>query len=106
MSDSSEVTFGNQKQRDDGLGPEDSVSQASYGSRSHASSSSDGVKAAAVAAGVTAAVKRLSILQALEIEEMAIQHRKRVLELYVQLVKANAERDVCDQMELRMGTRT
>ena len=30
MSDSSEVTFGDQKQRDDEVGPEDSASQASY----------------------------------------------------------------------------
>ena len=99
MSDSSEVTFGDQKQRDDELGPEDSASQASHGSRSHTSSSSDRVKAAAVAAGVAAAAKRLSELHAIEIEELAIQHRKRALELDVQLAKANAERDVYDQME-------
>ena len=99
MSDSSEVAFGDQKQRDDELGPEDSASQASHGSRSHTSSSSDRVKAAAVAAGVAAAAKRLSELQAIEIEELAIQHRKRALELDVQLAKANAERDVYDQME-------
>ena len=99
MSDSSEVTFCDQKQRDDELGPEDSASQASHGSRSHTSSSSDRVKAAAVAAGVAAAAKRLSELQAIEIEELAIQHRKRALELDVQLAKANAERDVYDQME-------
>ena len=78
MSDSSEVTFCDQKQRDDELGPEETVnqaSQASYGSRSHTSRSSDRVKAAAVAAGLVAALKHLSELQDLEIEELAIQQR-------------------------------
>ena len=42
---------------------------------------------------------RVSELQALDIEELAIKQRKLALELDVQLAKANAERDVYDQME-------
>ena len=72
------------------------------------------VNAAAVAAFVAAAVKHRSELEALEIErsgypteewsaleieELAIQQRKRALELDIQLAKAMAERYVYDQME-------
>ena len=114
MSESSDVTFDNQKETDDELGPEDSVSQASYGSCSHASSSSDRVKAAAVAAGLAVIVKRLPELHALEVEELVIEqrkrsaleieelvtkHRKQTLEVDVQLAKAIAERDFYDQVE-------
>ena len=85
----------------DEVGPDDSVSPTSRrSSRSRSDvGSSAGTKAAAVAAGLTAAVEHLEQLQVIEREEMALRQRRQALELGARLASANAERHVYERDE-------
>ena len=88
----------------DDVGPGDSVSQVSHGSRSVTSIGSSGTKAAAVAAGLAATAERLRELQAVQREELEIRQRREAIELGAQLARANAERDVYERAEAASQT--
>ena len=91
----------------DEVGPDDSISQPSRRlSRSISDvGSSAGTNAAAVAAGLTAAVEHLEQVQHIEREEMALRQRRQALQISARLASTNAEQRVYGRDESSRASR-